>query len=64
MFNTLAYYSSVLYRDFTAYTSEKLEKMGLHTCIWTGDIPSAASPNWWTAASSPRKRWAGAISCI
>ena len=29
MFNTLAYYSSVFYRDFTAYTSEKLEKLGI-----------------------------------
>ena len=30
MFDTLAYHSSVFYRDFTAYTSEKLEKLGLH----------------------------------
>ncbi|WP_394980832.1 bilirubin utilization transcriptional regulator BilQ [Candidatus Allofournierella excrementavium] len=30
MFDTLAYHSSVFYRDFTTYTSEKLEKLGLH----------------------------------
>ena len=30
MFQTLALYSTVLYRDFTAYTSEKLEQLGLH----------------------------------
>lgn len=46
MFNTLAYYSSVLYRDFTAYTSEKLEKMGLHFgllffLIYVGKHPGA-----------------------
>ena len=46
MFNTLAYYTSVLYRDFTAYTSEKLEKMGLHFgllffLIYVGKHPGA-----------------------
>lgn len=30
MFQTFSYYSSLFYRDFTAYTSEKLEKLGLH----------------------------------
>ena len=46
MFNTLAYFSSVLYRDFTAYTSEKLEKLGLHFgllffLIYVGKHPGA-----------------------
>ena len=46
MFNTLAYYSSVFYRDFTAYTSEKLEKLGLHFgllffLIYVGKHPGA-----------------------
>lgn len=30
MFQTIALYAAMLYRDFTAYTSEKLEKLGLH----------------------------------
>ena len=30
MFQTVALYIAMLYRDFTAYTSEKLEKLGLH----------------------------------
>ena len=85
MFNTLAYYSSVLYRDFTAYTSEKLEKMGLHFgllffLIYVGKHPGATPSDltqtlhldWGhsqrcitklvDSGSSPRKRWAGAIS--
>lgn len=46
MFGTLAYYSSVFYRDFTAYTSEKLEKLGLHFgllffLIYVGKHPGA-----------------------
>ena len=30
MFDTLAFQSAALYRDFSAYTGEKLEQMGLH----------------------------------
>ena len=30
MFDTLAYYSSVLYRHFTHYTGEKLQALGLN----------------------------------
>lgn len=30
MLQTVALYASVLHRDFTAYTREKLEKLGLH----------------------------------
>lgn len=46
MFGTLAYHCSVLYRDFTAYTSEKLEKLGLHFgllffLIYVGKHPGA-----------------------
>lgn len=46
MFRTLAYYSSVFYRDFVAYTSEKLEKLGLHFgllffLIYVGKHPGA-----------------------
>lgn len=46
MFGTLAYYSSVFYRDFTAYTSAKLEKLGLHFgllffLIYVGKHPGA-----------------------
>lgn len=29
MFNTLAYYNTVLYRSFTAYTAEQLGQVGL-----------------------------------
>lgn len=46
MFDTLAYHTSVLHRDFTAYTSEKLEKLGLHFgllffLIYVGKHPGA-----------------------
>lgn len=46
MFDTLAYHTSVLYRDFTAYTSARLEKMGLHfgllfLVIYVGKHPGA-----------------------
>lgn len=46
MFDTLAYLTSVLYRDFTSYTSERLEKLGLHFgllffLIYVGKHPGA-----------------------
>lgn len=30
MLDTLAYYAAVFYRDFAAYTGERLQKLGLH----------------------------------
>ena len=66
MFNTLAYHSSVLYRDFTSYTSEKLEKMGLHFgllffLIYVGKHPGA-TPSDLTAAL--RLDWGHSQRCI
>jgi len=66
MFNTLAYHSSVLYRDFTSYISEKLEKMGLHFgllffLIYVGKHPGA-TPSDLTAAL--RLDWGHSQRCI
>ena len=66
MFNTLAYHSSVLYRDFTSYTSEKLENMGLHFgllffLIYVGKHPGA-TPSDLTAAL--RLDWGHSQRCI
>ena len=66
MFNTLAYHSSVLYRDFTSYTSEKLEKMGLHFgllffLIYVGKHPGT-SPTELTEAL--RLDWGHSQRCI
>lgn len=66
MFNTLAYYSSVLYRDFTAYTSEKLEKLGLHFgllffLIYVGKHPGATPSD---LTQTLRLDWGHSQRCI
>lgn len=47
MFQTFAYYSSVFYRDFVAYTAKKLQSMGLHYgllffVVYVGKHPGAS----------------------
>ena len=54
VFQTLAYYSSVFYRDFVAYTAKKLQSMGLHYgllffVVYIGKHPGA-SPSEMTSA--------------
>ena len=66
MFNTLAYYSSVFYRDFTAYTSEKLEKLGLHFgllffLIYVGKHPGATPSD---LTQTLRLDWGHSQRCI
>ena len=66
MFNTLAYYSSVLYRDFIAYTSEKLEKLGLHFgllffLIYVGKHPGATPSD---LTQTLRLDWGHSQRCI
>lgn len=66
MFDTLAYHTSVLYRDFTGYTSEKLEKLGLHFgllffLIYVGKHPGT-TPSDLTAAL--RQDWGHSQRCI
>ena len=66
MFNTLAYYSSVSYRDSTAYTSEKLEKLGLHFgllffLIYVGKHPGATPSD---LTQTLRLDWGHSQRCI
>lgn len=66
MFQTLAYYSSVLHRDFTAYTSEKLEKLGLHFgllffLIYVGKHPGATPSD---LTQTLRLDWGHSQRCI
>lgn len=66
MFGTLAYYSSVFYRDFTAYTRARLEQLGLHfgllfCLIYVGKHPGA-TPSDLTGAL--RLDWGHSQRCI
>ena len=63
-----------LHRRFAAYTTQRLQELGLSfgmmyfviyvgkhpDCIWTGATPSAASPSWPRMDFSPKKRAAAA----
>ena len=53
-----------LHRRFAAYTTQRLQELGLSFgmmyCIWTGATPSAASPSWPRMDFSPKKRAAAA----
>lgn len=66
MFDTLAFQSAALYRDFSAYTGEKLEQMGLHFgllffLIYVGKHPGT-SPTELTEAL--RLDWGHSQRCI
>ena len=60
MFQTLAYFSTVFYRRFTSYTTQRLQALGLHfgslfPVLYVGK--QSSPPTWdWTGAT-PSASW-------